>query len=73
MIRPRTDGHGLGLLYPTARADAALQSGQTIPVLGDVLLYTAAPIISRLLWSAMVGKIFAPAPIPEKFNGFPAK
>ena len=40
-------------------------------MLGDILSYTVSPIISRLLWPLLLRKIFGPAPVPNKFNGFP--
>lgn len=60
-----------GYYYPTMRADVALLSGPAVPVFGDVLSYTVAPIISRLIWSRLLRKLFSPAPVPEKFRFFP--
>jgi pimeloyl-ACP methyl ester carboxylesterase len=60
-----------GYYYPTFRADVPLLSGSAIPVLGDLISYTAAPIISRLIWPLLLRRIFAPAPVPEKFALFP--
>jgi pimeloyl-ACP methyl ester carboxylesterase len=60
-----------GYYYPSARTDAALMSGPAVPVLGDVLRYTIAPIASRLMWPLLMRKIFGPAPVPPKFGRFP--
>lgn len=61
-----------GYYYPTARADVAAMSGPAIPILGDVLRYTLAPIASRLMWPMMLRKIFGPREVPQKFtDGFP--
>lgn len=60
-----------GYYYPSARVDFALMSGPAIPVLGDVLRYTLAPLISRAIWPLLMRRLFGPAPIPEKFRGFP--
>ena len=60
-----------GYYYPTVRADVALLSGPAIPVIGDIMRYTLAPLISRAMWPLLMRKIFGPAPVPEKFAGFP--
>ena len=60
-----------GYYYPTARVDMALLSGPAVPLLGDVSRYTIAPLASRLIWPLLMRKIFGPAPVPEKFRGFP--
>jgi pimeloyl-ACP methyl ester carboxylesterase len=60
-----------GYYYPTMRADVALLSGPAVPVFGDVLSYTVAPIISRLIWPRILRKLFSPAPVPAKFGFFP--
>ena len=60
-----------GYYYPTVRADVALLSGPAIPVIGDIMRYTLAPIISRAIWPLAMRKMFGPAPVPRKFDGFP--
>jgi pimeloyl-ACP methyl ester carboxylesterase len=47
------------------------QSGPAIPGLGDIFAYTVSPILSRLMWQAMLRKLFGPRSVPEKFQGFP--
>jgi len=61
-----------GYYYPTPRVDAVAASGPAIPILGDILRYTVAPLLGRVLWPALMRKIFGPAKEPAKFtNGFP--
>jgi pimeloyl-ACP methyl ester carboxylesterase len=60
-----------GYYYPSARVDAAVMSGPAVPLLGDIARYTVAPIATRLMWPLLMRKIFGPAPVPAKFNGFP--
>jgi pimeloyl-ACP methyl ester carboxylesterase len=60
-----------GYYFPTARADVVAQSGPAIPGLGDIFAYTLSPILSRLLWPAMLQKLFGPGSVPRKFQGFP--
>ncbi len=59
-----------GYYFPTPRADVLL-SGPAIPGLGDIVSFTMAPIVGRLMWPAMLSKMFGPQPVPEKFAGFP--
>ncbi|WP_291856611.1 alpha/beta hydrolase [Bradyrhizobium sp.] len=60
-----------GYYFPTVRADVVAQSGPAIPVIGDLLAYSLAPLLSRLMWSANLAKMFGPRPVPAKFQGFP--
>lgn len=60
-----------GYYFPTARADVVTSSAPAIPGLGDIVSYTVSPILSRLMWPAMLRKIFGPRSVPEKFAGFP--
>jgi len=60
-----------GYYYPGPRADVVALSGPAIPVLGDIARWTVAPLLSRLLWPAMLRKIFGPRSVPAKFAGFP--
>jgi pimeloyl-ACP methyl ester carboxylesterase len=60
-----------GYYYPTARADVLFSSGLALPLIGDIMRYTLAPIISRLAWPRAMAKIFGPRPVPKKFDGFP--
>jgi pimeloyl-ACP methyl ester carboxylesterase len=60
-----------GYYYPSVRADVVVQSPPAIPVIGDLIRYTIAPFVSRLLWPLAMRKMFGPAEIPEKFERFP--
>jgi pimeloyl-ACP methyl ester carboxylesterase len=60
-----------GYYFPTARADVAALSVPAIPGLGDIVSFTISPIASRLMWPAMLRKVFGPRSVPEKFAGFP--
>ena len=61
-----------GYYFPTARTDAIMaMAGPALPGLGDILSYTISPIVSRLMWPAMLRKIFGPKSVPQKFDGFP--
>jgi pimeloyl-ACP methyl ester carboxylesterase len=65
------DVRGLVLLsgyhYPTARIDALLSAPVALPVLGDVMRYTATAISARLLLRRVVQAMFAPHAVPEQF------
>ena len=60
-----------GYYYPTARADVVAQSGPAVPIFGDLMSLTFAPLISRAMWPIAIGNMFGPKPIPAKFNRFP--
>jgi pimeloyl-ACP methyl ester carboxylesterase len=57
-----------GYYYPTARTDVVLFSPPAIPVLGDVLCYTVAPLIGEAMAPRMFKKMFAPQPVPARFE-----
>jgi pimeloyl-ACP methyl ester carboxylesterase len=62
-----------GYYFPTWRWDVWIMSGPAIPISGDLLRYTIAPIISWAILPGAFRKLFAPRPVPEKFkNRFPA-
>jgi pimeloyl-ACP methyl ester carboxylesterase len=60
-----------GYYYPTLRPDVIAVSAPAVPLVGDVLRYTIAPIVSRVMWPLLMTKIFGPRSVPEKFEGFP--
>jgi pimeloyl-ACP methyl ester carboxylesterase len=60
-----------GYYYPSPRADVVFASGPAVPVVGDVMRYTLAPLLGRAMWPIVLRKIFGPAPTPHKFAGFP--
>lgn len=47
--------------------------GQFLRINGFRLHYidTVSPIVSRVMWSLLMAKIFGPQSVPEKFDGFP--
>jgi pimeloyl-ACP methyl ester carboxylesterase len=62
-----------GYYFPTRRWDFWMMSGPAIPVFGDLVRYTIAPIISWAVLPALFRKLFAPRSIPEDFKDhFPA-
>ncbi len=61
-----------GYYFPTARPDVLLFMPSALPVLGDTLRYSIAPVLSRVLLPRLLAKIFEPRPIPPAFaTGFP--
>ncbi len=60
-----------GYYFPTVRADVLALSGPAIPGVGDIVSLTISPVLSRLMWPAMLRKMFGPRPVPQKFAGFP--
>ena len=56
-----------GYYYPTARLDVALAAPPAIPLLGDVLRYTASPILARLMLNRTIKAMFAPQRVPAVF------
>jgi pimeloyl-ACP methyl ester carboxylesterase len=57
-----------GYYYPTARVDVPLLAPPAIPVIGDLMRYTISPLIGRLIWPAMMRRIFRPAKVPPRFK-----
>ena len=60
-----------GYYYPTVRVDAAFIAVPAIPVIGDALSETLAPLIGRRRWPEIIGGLFEPNAPPAKFAGFP--
>jgi pimeloyl-ACP methyl ester carboxylesterase len=60
-----------GYYYPSARADVVVLSGPAVPVIGDVIGHTIAPLISRATWTPAIRRMFSPAAVPSKFGAFP--
>ncbi len=57
-----------GYYFPSVRADVAIFSPPAIPLLGDVLRYTLAPPLGRLIAPKLISRIFAPLPVPARFK-----
>ncbi|MEJ1161733.1 alpha/beta fold hydrolase [Prosthecomicrobium sp. N25] len=60
-----------GYYYPSARLDVVPMSFPAVPVIGDLIRWTLAPMLSRLLWPVLLRKMFGPATVPAKFSSFP--
>jgi pimeloyl-ACP methyl ester carboxylesterase len=60
-----------GYYFHTPRFDVLLSSVNALPVLGDILNHTIAPLIGKLMERIAVKKVFAPNPVPERFAAFP--
>lgn len=57
-----------GYYYPSVRMDVMVGAPPAIPLVGDALRYTVAPLAGRLIWPAAVGRAFAPLPVSERFR-----
>lgn len=60
-----------GYYYPSVRMDVPLTSPPAIPLIGDLMRYTISPLIGRLVWPAMMRRIFGPAEVPQRFERYP--
>lgn len=61
-----------GYYYPTPRLDAVLLAPPALPLVGDLMRYTVSPLIGRLIWPAMVRKLFGPTDTTPRFkNQYP--
>ncbi len=61
-----------GYFFPTPRADVVAFAPPAIPVIGDLMRYTIAPPMGRLIAPRLFAKIFAPRPVPQRFAaGYP--
>ena len=56
-----------GYYYPTPRADVALFSPPALPVLGDLLSYTVAPLIGELIAPGLIERMFFPQGVSPRF------
>ncbi|WP_372622303.1 alpha/beta fold hydrolase [Falsiroseomonas sp.] len=57
-----------GYYYPTARADVVAFSPAALPLFGDILRHTLAPLTGRLIAPRMIRRMFAPMPVPPAFT-----
>lgn len=62
-----------GYYFPSLRRDVPLGAGPAIPILGDILRHTIAPIIGRMLAPGLIRRVFAPSPVPDSFQAFPVE
>jgi pimeloyl-ACP methyl ester carboxylesterase len=57
-----------GPYFPRLRPDALAALPLVLPVVGDILSRTVAPIIARHIAPRLVAKVFAPNPEPTRFS-----
>ena len=57
-----------GYYYPSFRPDVLLFAPPAIPVLGDLIRYTASPFLGGLLVPVLLRQMFAPLEVPERFR-----
>ena len=63
-----------GYYFPTLRADVLASLPSAAPIIGDLLGYTAAPLLRRALRSRVFRKLFAPATVSPQFQAeFPTE
>lgn len=60
-----------GYCYPSVRLDVPMASPPAIPILGDLLRYTISLLLGRMMWPAVVKRLFGPAAVPPRFAQFP--
>lgn len=56
-----------GYYYPTPRADVALFSPPALPLIGDLLSYSVAPLIGELIAPGMMDRAFSPQGVSPRF------
>jgi pimeloyl-ACP methyl ester carboxylesterase len=61
-----------GYYYPTLRADVLLSSPAAIPLLGDLLRYSIAPLLGRLMQPLLLKGMLTPLRVPADFKTGPA-
>ncbi len=54
-----------GYYYPSARIDVAVAAPPALPVIGDLIRYTASPLIGAAARPGMEKQMFAPAPVSK--------
>jgi pimeloyl-ACP methyl ester carboxylesterase len=54
--------------FPTRRLDAWLLAGPAVPVIGDLVRFTIAPLFARLVFWPVVRFLFAPRPVSDTFG-----
>ncbi len=60
-----------GYYYPTIRFDPLLPTLLVLPILGDLMRYTIAPLAGRAMWPATLRLIFEPAEVPARYDAYP--
>jgi pimeloyl-ACP methyl ester carboxylesterase len=57
-----------GYYNPTFRLDVPLLAPPGLPVIGPLLRWSISPLIARLTFPAMIRRLFAPGPVPDRFR-----
>ena len=57
-----------GYYFPSWRVDFWILSAPALPLMGDALRFTLAPIISLALLPGLIRMLFAPRPVSPKFK-----
>ena len=57
-----------GYYTPSARLDVTWSSVPAIPFLGVLMRHTVSPLMSRLLWTALLRRLFGPEATPQAFK-----
>ena len=61
-----------GYYYPVPRPVSALAALPAVPMVGDAMRYTVAPVVGAILAPGLIAETFAPSPVPGRFTaGFP--
>jgi pimeloyl-ACP methyl ester carboxylesterase len=56
-----------GYYFPTRRLDVWMFASPAVPLVGDVMRYTVAAVITRLIAPRLIRKSFEPVPVPRRF------
>jgi len=57
-----------GYYYPSVRMDMPLLSTPALPFVGRLMRHTVSPLVGRLIWPAMVRRVFSPSKTTEAFR-----
>lgn len=57
-----------GYYYPTPRADVVLFAPPAIPVIGEVISHTVAPLIGEIMAPRVIKHLFSPQDVPPQFT-----
>ncbi len=60
-----------GYYYPTVRLDTIPPTILSIPGVGDLMGHTFSPAMMRAMWPSMLRRLFEPAEISSRYDGFP--
>ena len=57
-----------GYYFPAPRMDVPLFAPPAVPVIGDALRYTIAPLIGQLIKNKVIQRLFSPQRVPRRFS-----